>query len=448
MDLQKEFVDFISKNKLFTPSSKILLAVSGGIDSMVMLHLFISCGYRNIAIVHCNFQLRAEESFRDEMFVIDTAINKRISCYTQRFKTEEEMKRTGESVEMAARRLRYQWFEELCQEKGFEYIAVAHHLNDSIETFFINLLRGTGLRGLLGISSRTGRIRRPLLFARRGDILEYAEKYKIPYREDLSNRTLKFLRNRFRLKILPALRKISTGFYLTMWENMRRLSTTQQFIDTAIGKMYKYVLTHEKDVDIFWTDRIDSEYSMEFVLYEMLNSMYGFKWNMVKDMCNSIRNGETGKKFSFGPFIAYTDRGRILVVQTREDDMEEVEIHKWQSQISLHDFTICMEEKTVEDYSSFVVSKNQALLDLDTLSFPLCLRRWEPGDVFIPFGMTGKKKVGDFLTDIKMSPVDRLHQFVLLSSNQIVWVVGERTDERFRVRPRITKHVLSLTVVK
>ena len=201
--LTDRFQSYVERHGLFSRDDRILLNVSGGVDSMVLLSLMASLGYR-FGVAHCNFQLRGAESDEDEVIVAREAARYGVPCYNRRFDTAAEMERTGESMEMTARRLRYAWFEELRREHGYAAIAVAHHADDSIETFFINLLRGTGLRGLTGISTRMGRVVRPLMFASRREILEYAVAQKIPFREDSSNRSTKYLRNKIRLGLIPA----------------------------------------------------------------------------------------------------------------------------------------------------------------------------------------------------------------------------------------------------
>ena len=249
MALPEAFEHYIKENGLLAPDDRVLLTVSGGVDSMVMLRLFTGCGYR-VGVAHCNFQLRGTESDEDETLVAEEAARLGVECYNRRFDTLSEMERTGESMEMAARRLRYAWFEELRLEHGYTAVAVAHHADDSIETFFINLLRGTGLRGLTGISQQAGRIVRPLMFASRKEILEYAVANKIPYREDSSNRSTKYLRNKIRLGLVPRIREINPAFTSLMRRNIGRLTDAQRFIDHGIERIRGEAVTSENGIDI------------------------------------------------------------------------------------------------------------------------------------------------------------------------------------------------------
>ena len=252
MALLEAFRKYIADNDLATHDDRILLTVSGGVDSMVMLSLFTRSGYR-VGVAHCNFQLRGAESDEDEVLVEEETRKYGVEFYNKRFETAAEMERTGESMEMAARRLRYAWFDALSREHGYTVVAIAHHADDSIETFFINLLRGTGLRGLTGISTQVGKVVRPLMFASRKEILEYAVANRIPFREDSSNRSTKYLRNKIRLGLIPRIREINPKFTSLMRRNIARLTDAQLFITfgTAI-----IIVTHDIGVVSAMADSI------------------------------------------------------------------------------------------------------------------------------------------------------------------------------------------------
>ncbi len=312
MALPEAFEHYIEENRLLTRDDRVLLTVSGGVDSMVMLSLFARCGYC-VGVAHCNFQLRGAESDEDEVLVADEAARLGAVCYNRRFDTQAEMERTGESMEMAARRLRYAWFEELRREHGYTAIAVAHHADDSVETFFINLLRGTGLRGLTGISQQMGRIVRPLMFASRKEILEYAVANKIRFREDSSNRSTKYLRNKVRLGLIPRIREINPKFTSLMQRNIARLTEAQRFIDRAIERIRTEAVTSDGGIDTIRTDRIDASFPREFVIYELLSSAYGFKGDVIDSLCHALECGATGRRFYSRERMACIDRGDIVV---------------------------------------------------------------------------------------------------------------------------------------
>lgn len=432
MALLKAFQAHIEAHHLFSPDDRLLLAVSGGVDSMVMLALCVESGYR-IGVAHCNFLLRGSESDEDERLVEQVAARYGVPCYNRRFDTAAEMERTGESMEMAARRLRYAWFEELCGTEGYTAIVVAHQADDSVETFFINLLRGTGLRGLTGITQQRGRIVRPLLFATRKEIVEYAMANRIPYREDSSNRSTKYLRNKIRLGLVPRIREINPKFTTLMRRNIGRLSDAQQFITAAIDAIREEIITREEGLERIHPDRIPPAFPRNFVLYEVLSSGYGFKGDVIDALCTALDEGVSGRRFYAREWVACTDRGSVVVGGIEADDSCEVEVSEGALRAYCGNSVLYFERRDIGLIESFGVPPHEAQIDADRLQWPLRLRRWHEGDWFIPFGMTGKKKVSDFLIDEKVSVMEKQRQFVLLSGDEIVWVVGRRIDDRFRL---------------
>ncbi len=441
--LLQAFEKYVERHELFSHEDKILLTVSGGVDSMVMLSIFVRLGY-NVGVAHCNFCLRGKESDEDTEMVLRECEKLGIVCHTKNFDTLGEMARTGDSMEMTARRLRYEWFNELCQTEGYGVIAVAHHANDSIETFFINLLRGTGLRGLTGINRQYGRVVRPLLYATRKDILEYAVHNRIPYREDSSNRSTKYLRNKIRLGLLPLLQEINPKFTPLMRGNLYRLNNAQRFIDAAIDQIRNNAVHNENGVDTIKVSAIDTIYPRDFVIYELLNSTYGFKGDVVEELNKALKRGVTDRRFYARDYVAYLDRGDIMVARIEEQDDCEVVVEIDDMRSYCGNSVLYYEHTDIDNVNEYRLPSDVALLDESKLQYPLRLRRWREGDTFIPFGMTGRKKIGDYLTDQKVPIVERKRQFVLVSGEDIVWVVGRRTDERFRVDTH-TERVLKIT---
>ena len=441
--LLKAFEKYVERHELFSHKDKILLTVSGGVDSMVMLSIFVRLDY-NVEVAHCNFGLRGKESDEDTEMVLCECEKLGIVCHTKNFDTLGEMARTGDSMEMTARRLRYEWFYELCQTEGCTVIAVAHHANDSIETFFINLLRGTGLRGLTGINRQYGRVVRPLLYATRKDILEYAVQNHIPYREDSSNRSTKYLRNKIRLGLLPLLQEINPKFTALMRGNLYRLNDAQRFIDAAIDNIREVALHSENGIDTIEVGAIDSIYPRDFVIYELLNSSYGFKGDVVEELNKALKRGVTDRRFYSRDYVAYLDRGNILVARIEEEDDCEVVVERDEMRSYCGNSVLYYEHTDIDNVNEYRLPSDVALIDESKLQYPLRLRRWREGDTFIPFGMAGRKKVGDYLTDQKVPIVERKRQFVLVSGEDIVWVVGRRTDERFRVGAN-TENILKVT---
>ena len=441
--LLDSFRSYIDRHELVTHDDRILLTVSGGVDSMVMLALFAAAGYR-VGVAHCNFQLRGAESDEDELLVEREAAKYGVPFYNRRFETAAEMERTGESMEMAARRLRYAWFDALSREEGYTAVAVAHHADDSIETFFINLLRGTGLRGLTGISRQAGRIVRPLSFASRKEILEYAVAHRIPFREDSSNRSTKYLRNKIRLGLIPRIREINPKFTGLMRRNLARLTDAQLFIDRSIARIREEAGASDGEIDTIRLDRIDPAFPQEFVIYELLNSAYGFKGDVIDALCRALHREATGRRFYARDRVATVDRGTIVVAPIAPGDDCATEVPLGAPRSYCGNAALYYEYRDIDTIDAYGVPPHIAQLDADRLRFPLTLRRWREGDWFIPFGMTGRKKVSDLLIDAKVSGPEKQRQFVLLSGDDIVWLVGRRIDDRYRLTSE-TENVLRIT---
>ena len=440
--LIEKFQRYIKDHALVDPQDRILLTVSGGVDSMVMMDLFVSSGY-DVGVAHCNFQLRGEESDEDEVLVQERVSGYGLPFYNRRFDTKGEMEKTGESVQIAARRLRYEWFKELSEEHGYDAIAIAHHADDSIETFFINLMRGTGLKGLTGIHNINGKIIRPLLFASRKEILEYASAHKIPFREDSSNRSTKYMRNKIRLGIVPILRDINPNFTEVMGANISRLGDAQIFINRCMEKVRDIAVSRSGDLVTIDPSAIDPKMPINYVIYEIMSSGYGFKGDVVDGLFEALQKGATGKKFYSKDFAAYIDRGKIVVAPISEDDDCEVELSDRAHKVYCGNSVVLAEHTDIDNIDSLRQPENVALIDADKLSWPLKLRRWRDGDTFVPFGMHGRKSVSDFLINEKVSLPDKARQFVLVSGEEIVWVVGRRIDDRYKVSDT-TENILRL----
>ena len=441
--LIERFQEYVNRQNLFTRQDKILLTVSGGVDSMVLMSLCVNSGY-NVGVAHCNFSLRGQESDEDEIMVQETARRYGIECYNKRFDTQGEMERTGESMEMAARRLRYEWFYELCDKHNYTVIAIAHHIDDSIETFFINMLRGTGLRGLTGISNRIGRVVRPLMFATRKEILDYALHKHITFREDSSNRSTKYLRNKIRLGLIPRLKEINPRFAFMMNQNVARLTATQQFIDSAIDNIFERAARIEGDICTIEMDKIVDVRTRSFVIYEILSSRFGFKGDVVDTLCKALDNDSTGRRFYSRSHVAYIDRGNIVVARIEEKDPCEIMVNKGQQRAYCGNSVLYFEVCDVDSLPTYNVADNVALLDAEKITYPLMLRRWCDGDSFTPYGMNGSKKVSDYLIDRKVSMAEKSRQFVLESDGEIAWLVGRRIAHQFRITDK-TEWVLRIT---
>jgi tRNA(Ile)-lysidine synthase len=351
------------------------------------------------------------------------------------------MERTGESMEMAARRLRYAWFRELCDEHGYSAIAIAHHSNDSIETFFINMLRGTGLRGLTGITTQLGRVVRPMMFATRKDIHDYALAHHIPFREDSSNRTTKYLRNKVRIGLIPMLKEINPRFTPIMRRNIARLSQAQDFINAAVDIVKNEVLEHCGDIYRLRVPAIRPTLPRNYVIYEILSAEFGFKGDVVDSLCHALDCDATGRRFYAREWVAVVDRGDVVVARITEDDSCETIIEKSTVRSYAGGSVLFYEYCDIDFIENLDQGDNVALLDADKLKFPLKVRRWQDGDWFVPFGMSGRKKLSDYLIDKKVSMAEKQRQFVLVSGDDIVWLIGRRLDDRYAIT-RKTENVL------
>lgn len=413
---------------------------------MVLMSLVHGAGYR-FAVAHCNFHLRGEESDGDELLVRTQAQKMGVVLHTVDFDTYAEVEATGESVEMAARRLRYTWFDELCAEHGYDVVVIAHHVDDSIETHFINMLRGTGVRGIVGIAPRNGRVVRPLLFATREDIVAYATEHNIPFREDSSNSSTKHLRNRVRHKLVPMLKQMSPQFTPVMQRNMALFGQAQGFIDASIGLIKKSVLSKVGDTYRLDVALIDGSLPRDFVIYEILNSEFGFRREVVAHLCAALDCGGTGRSFYGGNMVAVIDRGAVLIEPATEREDRVVEVFSDEASVGVGDVVFNFEHLNIEDVETLNQGADVALLDAAKLSFPLIIRRWREGDTMVPLGMNGRKKISDMLIDSKVSLLDKREQYVVVAGDDIVWLVGRRIDNRYAVKSDTT-HLLRISVVR
>ncbi len=423
------FEKYVSDNKLFTPANKILLGVSGGIDSVVMTDLFIRKKI-NIGIAHCNFQLRGNESEDDQKFVEDLAENIDIPLYIKKFDTKEYARNNNLSVQMAAREMRYEWFNEIKQKHGYMYIAIGHNLDDAIETFFINLLRGTGIRGLTGIRPKNMNIVRPLLFATRKEILQYSQERKIKFREDSSNKETKYIRNKIRHHIIPELGKISPDFNITMIETFERLKETETILRKSVEKTRSDLLTESSGKQLIDIDKLKTVRPLNTVLYEIIKD-YGFNYQTVKNIISGL-NGIPGKKFFSATHRIVKDRKYLIITDNKRSDFKLTMVDDGVAEI---EYPVPLTFSRFVRPENYYIPKDKkwAVIDAGKVSFPMKLRKWKQGDRFIPLGMKNSKKLSDFFTDQKLSVPDKEDIWLLISGSQIVWIVNFRIDDRVKV---------------
>jgi len=435
------FKSFIHHHQLFLPDQKILLAVSGGIDSVSMFHLFLEAGFR-FGVAHCNFNLRDEESDGDEKFVKELSQRHHITFHVIHFNTLEYAELNGISTQMAARELRYNWFENIRKQSHYDAIAIAHNQDDSIETFFINLIRGTGIKGLTGIKCSAGNIIRPLLFASRKDIIAYCSSGNIQYREDSSNKTTKYLRNKIRHTILPLFEELNPVFRHTMSENMEHLAGNAFIFEENIAQLKKELVIPTEYGFVIDIHKLKIQKNVPVILFEFLSD-FNFSSKMILDISRSL-DAESGKQFFSDTHTLVKDRSQLIVAKTDLQLSERYYIEEDVTEI-IQPIHLTLAKISNEDYN-LPVDKNIASVDYDQLIFPLILRKWLEGDYFMPLGMNHMKKISDFFIDNKFSLVDKKNTWILISGNKIIWIAGHRIDDRFKIT-NLTKQICVISLM-
>jgi tRNA(Ile)-lysidine synthase len=434
----EEFNKFISENHLIKQGDKILLAVSGGIDSMVMAHLFLRRNHKE-GIAHCNFSLRGKESDKDEELVRQFAADNNIPFYTIRFETKEFAKKNRLSIQMAARELRYNWFEEIRKKNGFDYIAVAHNLNDNIETLLINLIRGTGLAGMAGIKPFNNNIIRPMLFATRHHIQTYCSKNKIVFREDKSNADTKYTRNKIRHQVIPVIKEINPSVEVTLNETAERFSGFNEIVSDYISQLREKIAEEREHLISYNISLLKTHVHNKAVVYELFKP-YGVTSAILNDLIKVI-GGNTG-----GQIITDTHR----IIKNRREIIVSDEAYIKETSYTITDTdAFCSypgissaRKVKISDTYEIPSDPHIACLDLQKISFPALIRKWKPGDYFYPLGMKQKKKLSDYFIDNKYSRFDKETIFILESDGKIVWLIGDRIDDRFKITSSTKKGLL------
>ena len=435
------FLKFGKDQKLFITENKVLLAVSGGLDSVAMAELF-SKGDIPFSIAHCNFSLRGKESDADAEFVKNLAKGYGVKFHSKKFNTESYARKEKVSTQLAARDLRYQWFRELLKKENYQSLATAHHLDDSIETFFINLMRGTGIKGLSGIPVKTAEFIRPLSCFARKEILDFAKKENLKWREDSSNASDDYLRNRIRHKLIPVLHELLPEFNSVMeknLENIRQSVALQAEITSALKK--KYLKLTSKGSWILNLRSLMKEPESKIKLQLILSDL-----SIKATKLNSLfTSGDTGKLFYSGEFSLLKDRGNLHIKRLKNKDREAVSLNGSEEEFHYYDLNIHVKTDKFKAGQALSKDPNRQQLDAEKLSFPLKLRQWEAGDYFYPLGMRGRKKLSDFLVDNKVNRFDKENCLVLLSGKDIVCILGHRIDDRYKITDQ-TKSIFTIKI--
>jgi tRNA(Ile)-lysidine synthase len=438
-----DFKKFIAENNLIKPGDRILLAVSGGIDSMVMTHLFLQLDYE-IGLAHCNFFLRASESDKDEEMVRKFAAGHKIPFYSIRFETKAFAKNNGLSVQMAARELRYAWLEEIRKENRYNTIAVAHNLNDNIETLIINLTRGTGITGLTGMRPASNRIIRPLLFAKRRDITGYCNQHRIVFREDKSNADTKYTRNKIRHLVIPVLKEINPSIETTLNETAERFTGINEIVSNYISGLRERVSEQKGELITFNISLLKEHIHNKAVLFELFKP-YGITNMVLKDLMKVIE-GKTGGQIFTGTHRIIKNRKEIIV--SHEDNGNET-FNNIKNLTGLRKIPGIASALYVDITGKFEIPSDPfiACIDSEKVTFPLIIRKWKAGDHFYPLGMKQKKKLSDYFIDNKYSRLDKEKILILESAGKIIWIIGDRIDNRFRIT-KSTKKALIIKSIK
>jgi tRNA(Ile)-lysidine synthase len=428
----------INSNLSFLKEKKLLLAVSGGIDSMVLVHLCHQLQL-DFAVAHCNFQLRGNESDEDEKHVKSAIEKLNVPLFIQKFETVTFAKEQKLSIQVVARKLRYDWFYSLLANHDFDYILTAHHLDDSIETFLINFTRGSGLDGLTGIPEQNDKIVRPLLIFSRNEIETFAQKNNIAWREDSSNASDKYLRNKLRHDVIPILKELNPSLLSSFENTIKNLKQSQSLVDDASKMVYDKVASEEEHHTVFDLTKLLKYSNHQAYLFRWLASFGFADWNSISD----ILIAQSGKQVLSKTHILLKNRNTLLLFPRQQIADEAIFwIEKDQVEIKVPlNLTFC----NVSDIS--VQSTNVIFVDEEKLQFPLTLRKWNEGDIFYPFGMKGKKKLSKFFKDEKYSLLDKSNAWLLCSNDQIVWVIGKRQDERFKTTAT-TKNILQINYIE
>lgn len=431
----QEVQKHIVSNLPFLLKDKLLLAVSGGLDSMVLLHIMHELNL-NIAIAHCNFGLRGEESDADEVFVKQYANANNIPFFSKQFDTQNSANSTKKSIQVTARELRYNWFQELVVEHQFKAVVTAHHLDDQVETFLINFTRGTGLEGLTGINEVNGNVVRPLLPFSREDLALFAIQNTIPWREDSSNDSDKYVRNKIRHHVIPILKELNPGFLNSFTQTISHLKEVENAVKNNSSFYFDNVSLIKENQLIINILKLKKIPNYTFYLYQWLKK-YDFKaWNDIAHLVEA----QSGKQIFSATHVLLKNRNELIVAKKEEE-------------VATKSFRITSVESSVNfplklslcnQCNVNTSDKNTIFVDINLLQFPLLIRKWHEGDSFYPFGMRGKKKLSKYFKDEKLSLLEKKEIWVLESNAEIVWIIGHRADNRF-IPNNETKNILKIT---
>ncbi len=446
MHLLQQFKTFISEKRLFQNTDRLLLAVSGGIDSAVLCELCYQSGF-DFIIAHVNFQLRGEESERDEAFVRSLAKKYNKEILVKKIDTKKYAEENKVSVQAAARELRYTWFHETIRQYSttdapVRYIVTAHHLDDNIETVLMHFFRGTGIAGLRGIQPGQGNIVRPLLFAKKGTLKSFAIDHQLKWVEDSSNESDKYARNYLRNQLLPSIRHIFPDVENNLADNINRFIDIEQLYQQSIDQHKKKLLLHKENEIHIPALKLKKSQPLHTICYEIIKD-FGFTPAQVPEVID-LMDSETGRYMLSSTHRILKNRNWLIISPKQSQSAQIVLIEKEEKKIFYADRMLLLENCSSSANGHISTAPLTATLDADAIRFPLILRKWKKGDYFYPLGMAKKKKLARFFIDNKLSQVDKEKIWVLEMNKKIIWVIGMRIDERFKITPK-TKNILKVT---
>lgn len=443
MALLSDFTAFIKQEQLFNANDHLLLAVSGGMDSVVLCELCRQAGY-NFSIAHANFRLRGEESERDELFVKELAQKYGVPFFVKQFETSLIAKEQKNSIETTARNLRYAWFTELAAEQGIKHLLTAHHADDNIETVLMHFFRGTGIRGLRGMLPAQGMIKRPLLFARQKELEQFVSANQLSFVTDSSNLSSDYTRNYFRNELIPSIARVFPSVEENILHNAYRAKEVETIyhaaVETAIKKLVEYK-KEEVHIPVLKLQRMPAHGT---ILHELL-SRYGFTAGQLPDVL-SLLDAESGKYVVSATHRVLRNRAWLIISGLEEKQERIVVVHENETSVPFVNGVLQFSRHTIAEGYTPAADAGTAELDASLIAFPLLLRQWKTGDYFYPLGMDKKKKLSRFFIDQKLSLADKEKVWVLESGKKIIWITGMRIDHRFRVKPS-TKELLRIRLI-
>ncbi len=460
MNLLQRFLQYITEKNLFTPKDTLLLAVSGGLDSVVLCELCQQAGF-DFVIAHCNFRLRGEESGRDEMFVQELGRKYNKEVLVKRFDTEKYAVENKVSIQVAARELRYGWFYSLVDSSQLtvgrnglkdqtvngqlptaNYLLTAHHLDDNIETVLMNFFKGTGIAGLRGMLPKQDKIIRPLLFAGKDDVKQFAEDHHLAWVEDSSNESDKYSRNYFRHQVIPLVEKVYPGAAGNLADNIDRFRDIELLYHQSISRHKKGLFEQKGDEVHIPVLKLKKSAPLHTVIFEIIKE-YNFSPGQIEGVINLL-DSESGKFIRSSTHRILKNRNWLIISSNQnkssqtiliEEDEQSIVFENGRLRIALIPAINCQPS----------TANSIAMLDADEISFPLLLRKWKQGDYFYPLGMTKKKKLNRFFIDNKVSQTGKEKTWVLEMNKKIIWIVGSRIDNRFKITPQ-TKSILKMEI--